>query len=78
MASINFERWNGVPKDLILKVWWYRGMGEIVKASGRATCRACGERIAKGAPALAFYYNFNNDNPFTDTKVYIHAAPCRE
>lgn len=47
-----------------------------VVASGRATCRACGERIAKGEPAIRVAHDFHGSGSFTLTTVYLHAGAC--
>ena len=49
-----------------------------VSASGRARCRECGDRIAKGDAAIPIYVSFSDGsyNPWTATAAYIHFADC--
>jgi hypothetical protein len=44
--------------------------------SGRATCRVCGEKIAKGAKGWAFLHNFQDDmqRGWTAVECKAHAA----
>jgi hypothetical protein len=49
----------------------YGGVREVV-ASGRATCRCCGQKIAKGVPALTFAWDFDSCGSWTATTVSIH------
>lgn len=46
----------------------------IVDASGRARCRICGEKIAKGRQAAVFYASLNEEsyNPWAPTKCHAH------
>lgn len=55
----------------------------VVEASGRAHCRACGERIEKGAPAIVFGFDAlaTPEAPSTRAwgslaRAYLHEEPC--
>lgn len=52
------------------------GTVEIIKATGRATCRCCGQRIAKGVEALRFPYDFTGSGSWTAQDIQIHAEHC--
>lgn len=58
------------------------GCGEVavVVATGRAMCRQCGRRIAKGEEALATVYDFLGGglagDPWTGTEIKIHRVDC--
>lgn len=41
-------------------------------ATGRATCRGCGRRIAKGERALVFAWDFHGSGSYTATVVWLH------
>jgi len=45
-----------------------------IVGTGRAVCRHCGEKIAKGSPALQFAWDFNACGSWTATTVQIHLA----
>lgn len=47
-----------------------------IATTGRATCRCCGQRIAKGEEVLRFPWDFAKCGSFTATNVQIHAAAC--
>lgn len=48
---------------------------DIVPASGRARCRACGETIEKGATAILFGLGVGRPgSPVTD--AYLHSDEC--
>lgn len=51
---------------------------EIITATGRATCRQCGEKIAKGVRAIKGAYDFNGMGGWTACDVQIHLADCGE
>lgn len=46
---------------------------ERMTASGRAICRLCGERIARGTPELIFAWGME---PFTFIRAHVHAERC--
>ena len=46
-------------------------------ASGRATCRACGRKIARGERALMFCWDFHGSGSYTATIVWMHEK-CKE
>lgn len=50
--------------------------GQIRQASGRATCRGCGELIPAGERALRFGYSFTLGGSFTATDVWLHLPAC--
>jgi len=59
------------------------GMGRVSEevATGRATCRACGRKIAKGEKCLEALYDFTNGNgtagdPFTGVWIKLHDFDC--
>ena len=49
----------------------------VVVASGRSTCRACGQRIAKGEPQVSFMWDFNGCGSWTATTAALHVV-CPE
>lgn len=57
------------------------GQGDttVVVASGRAVCRCCGKKIAKGLLALRGYDN-NDGATYSAITVYVHAnkADCAQ
>lgn len=52
------------------------GVLEHVEASGRARCKACGQKIAKGEPCLRFAWDFRGCGSWTAQTVHMHAAAC--
>jgi len=52
------------------------GTLEVVEATGRAVCRCCGEKIAKGDLAIQYFYDFTGSGSWTAVKVQIHARAC--
>jgi hypothetical protein len=48
--------------------------GEIEKvtATGRATCRCCGQKIVKGDEALQFMMDLVGSGSWTATTAYLH------
>jgi len=52
------------------------GTLEVVEATGRAVCRCCGEKIAKGELAIQYFYDFTGSGSWTAVKVQIHAGAC--
>lgn len=54
----------------------YGAIERGLKATGRARCRCCGERIAKGADEVRFYWDFTGSGSWTAVECHIHAAPC--
>lgn len=53
----------------------YNGTWEEKLATGRATCRVCGEKIKKGVKEVEFCYD-EEGNPWTAKYYHIHAEPC--
>ncbi len=53
------------------------GPVDVVVGTGRARCRACGEKIAKGVTALAWLEDMGGSGSFTATRIQMHAEPCR-
>lgn len=47
-------------------------------ATGRATCRVCGKKIAKGEVAYAFPWDITGYGSNTATTIHIHAGACDE
>jgi hypothetical protein len=45
-------------------------------ATGRAHCRACGEKIEKGDFALKFGYDFYGSGSHTCIVIFLHDSPC--
>jgi hypothetical protein len=41
-------------------------------ATGRATCRCCGQKIAKGEVALYFAYDFTGSGSYTAVWCWMH------
>jgi hypothetical protein len=52
------------------------GILEPLVATGRATCRACGQRIAKGEPSAKFAWDFNGCGSWTAQEIHIHRFQC--
>jgi hypothetical protein len=49
-------------------------------ATGRATCRCCGKRIARGDQELVFPYSFTDGgsyNSWTAVEIHIHREDCK-
>ncbi len=54
----------------------YQGDGTIKPATGRATCRLCGNKIAKNYGAqLSFFYD-EEQNSWTAKEYHVHADGC--
>jgi hypothetical protein len=49
--------------------------GEIITATGRATCRSCGQRLAKGEKAIRFYED-QGGGSWTALCMQIHFDHC--
>lgn len=49
---------------------------EFKTESGRATCRCCGEKIAKGSTGLVFRYDFTGRGNYAATNCHIHDYDC--
>lgn len=89
-ALVRYVAEGGDPLDQPDASWriYQPGEGEAiaaVEASGRASCRECGETIEKGAPAILFGFDAlaDPDGPTARSwarlaRAYIHAAPCRD
>ncbi len=45
---------------------------ERATASGRARCRQCAQKIAKGEPALVGYHDFNGHGSYTAVRCWLH------
>jgi hypothetical protein len=56
--------------------WSEYGPVEVVVGTGRARCRACGQKIAKGVTALAWAEDMGGSGSFTATRIQMHAEPC--
>jgi hypothetical protein len=55
------------------------GALELVTGTGRATCRQCGEKIAKGEQAIKGCYDVSQGaNPWLMSDVQIHLRDCGE
>ncbi len=58
------------------------GYATEITASGRAHCRACGQRIKKEAAALVTLYSFDGSalegNPWCAQAIYIHVECPKE
>ncbi len=52
------------------------GTPEFVTSSGRARCRCCGEKIAKGEEELKFAYDFHGCGSWTATESHMHTNGC--
>ncbi len=52
------------------------GQPEIVVATGRARCRCCGQKIAKGETVLKFSYDFHGCGSWTAQTVHMHVSGC--
>lgn len=48
---------------------------KVVEATGRASCRICGLKIAKGIKAITWMWDAEG-NSWTARDVYIHADGC--
>lgn len=53
------------------------GVIEEKIGTGRATCRECGNKIAKGEKSLQFCYDFTGCGSWTVVEVQIHLKPCK-
>jgi hypothetical protein len=53
------------------------GTLEFVVATGRAKCRACGKKIAKGERCLRFAWDFHACGSFTAQTVHMHEQECK-
>jgi hypothetical protein len=71
-----------VPKEL-LQPWQIAKVrdhnveyGDVREATTRraAFCRCCGQPVAKGEPALNFYWDFNGNGSWTAQSCYMHPA----
>ena len=52
---------------------------ELVIASGRASCRQCGQKIAKGEQAIKGCYDVSQGgNPWLMSDVQIHLHDCKK
>ena len=49
---------------------------EVIHATGRATCRSCGEKIKKGEKAIRFCYDFTGCGSWTAQLVQVHLYTC--
>lgn len=56
----------------------YGGPPELRIATGRARCRVCGERIAKGEQCVYVVHDFQGSGSFTAIACYLHAHDCSE
>jgi hypothetical protein len=55
------------------------GALELVIGTGRATCRQCGEKIAKGESAIKGCYDVSQGaNPWLMSDVQIHLRECTD
>ena len=54
----------------------YMAKAEKITASGRAFCRCCGLKIAKGESALKFPWDLGGCGSWTSADCYIHSQPC--
>ena len=54
------------------------GKSEVRAATGRATCRCCGLRVAKGEPALHFAWDFHGSGSWTLSPACLHWWACEE
>jgi hypothetical protein len=52
------------------------GCLELVTATGRATCKECGQKIAKGMMSLRFYWDFKGSGSWTAQASQIHFLDC--
>jgi len=52
------------------------GIVEIIPATGRATCRVCGKKIAKGSKAVKFMWDFTGSGSWTLIECQIHLEEC--
>jgi len=55
--------------------WSTTSEGEICTATGRARCRCCGEKIAKGLVALRVFSD-RGAGTWTAVWEYLHAEGC--
>ena len=53
------------------------GALERVTGTGRARCRCCGKKIAKGERELRFYWDFNGCGSWTAVECHVHEKDCR-
>lgn len=54
----------------------YGGRPELTVASGRATCRFCFGKIAKGEPAYRWAHDFQGCGSWTVITSYVHGYDC--
>ena len=47
-------------------------------ASGRARCRACGEKINRGDRCLSFVHDFAGSGSWTGVQCYMHENTCEK
>ena len=59
-------------------IWDGSYRSQEVTATGRATCRGCGETLNKGEEALQFMYAWENGGSsiYQQTTCQIHKARC--
>jgi hypothetical protein len=54
----------------------YGGRPEREEATGRARCRSCGQRIAKGAPVIRWAHDYQGSGSWTAIQSFVHADDC--
>lgn len=54
----------------------YGGPPTIQIGTGRARCRACGQRIARGDGAVLWAHDYQGSGSWTAIQSYIHASNC--
>ena len=57
--------------------WVEYGVIKRAVGTGRATCRCCGLKIARGAPTLTFPWDFHACGSWTATQATIHFDACQ-
>lgn len=65
----------GRPLNSLTFGGWGIGGLELVVATGRATCRQCGQKITKGEPAIKGPWDAEG-NSWTARDVQIHFNEC--
>ena len=73
------KKYTSFNGDVRLPIWVaYQSEGTIKPATGRATCRLCGNKIAKDYGAqLSFFYD-EEQNSWTAKEYHVHADGCPE
>lgn len=74
-VTANREHFTTFNGNVNLPIWVaYQAEGEIKDATGRATCRLCGNKIKEGKQ-LSFFYD-EEQNSWTAKEYHVHADGC--